>query len=80
MRTVRNERLGEGRDVPLCKLCVWLGAPRATAYYEQRLRQPCGVDSVPEIPTLGIRRVWEYLRFRLKVKANRKQGGADHAA
>lgn len=79
---VRNELLNEGRAVPLTKLCEWLQLPRATAYYQPRQRLARIVDQVTEFlayeliqefPAFGIRRVWAYLRFRLKVRVNLKK-------
>lgn len=82
MRAVHNELLGEGRAVPLTKLCTWLEVPRATVYYEPRERVRRPVDRVLEFlvyeviqayPAFGIRKVWAYLRYRLKEKVNRKK-------
>ena len=77
---VHNELLNEGRNVPMSKLCAWLDVPRTTAYYQPRQRRARSVDRVTEFlvyeviqefPAFGIRRVWAYLRFRLKEQVNR---------
>lgn len=79
---VHNELLNEGRNVPMSKLCAWLDVPRTTAYYQPRQRRARSVDRVTEFlvyeviqefPAFGIRRVWAYLRFRLKEQVNRKK-------
>ncbi|MCZ7645885.1 MAG: IS3 family transposase [Planctomycetota bacterium] len=82
MNAVRGALLNEGRDVPVVKLCRWLGVPRSTAYYQPRQRKARPLDEalalvifavLQAFPTFGIRRVWAYLRFRLKWRVNRKR-------
>ncbi len=82
MSAVRNELLGEGVEVSLVKLCHWLGVPRSNAYYQPRRRTPRRSDPavvslvrrvIDAFPTFGIRRVWAYIRFRLKHLVNRKK-------
>lgn len=79
MRAVRNELLAEGRDVPLVKLCRWLGVPRSTAYYLPRERRRRREDLamrfliyevIQTYPMYGIRKVWAQLRFRLGISVN----------
>lgn len=36
MIAVRNALLTEGREVPVTKLCTWLGLARSSAYYQPR--------------------------------------------
>ncbi|GMV83180.1 MAG: hypothetical protein AMXMBFR7_43640 [Planctomycetota bacterium] len=81
MNAVRNALLEEGRDVSMTKLCRWLDVPRSTAYYQPRQLEARPLDEalalviyavIQEFPAFGIRRVWAYLRFRLKWAVNKK--------
>ncbi len=82
MNAVRNELLNRGVDVSLVGLCRWLEVPRSNVYYQPRQRGPWRLDQamvwavrkvIDAFPTFGIRRVWAYLRFRLKQVVNRKK-------
>ena len=59
------------------RLCRWLEVPRSSVYYHPRERAPRSLDQavvsavIDAFPTFGIRRVWAYLRFRLKQLVNR---------
>jgi putative transposase len=79
---VRNDLLAEGKDVSLVRLCRWVGVPRSTVYYQPRQRQARPIDGIlanlvyaiiQAFPTFGIRRVWAYLKYRLKWAVNRKK-------
>jgi putative transposase len=81
VNAVRNELFEQGIEVSLVRLCTWLGIPRSSAYYQPRQRSPRRLDQalvaairriIDRFPTFGIRRVWAYLRFRLKQVVNRK--------
>ena len=82
MNAVRNELLNQDVDVSQVRLCRWLEVPRSSVYYHPRERSPRRLDQamvsavrkvIDAFPTFGIRRVWAYLRFRLKQLVNRKK-------
>jgi len=82
VNAVRNELLNQDVDVSQVRLCRWLEVPRSSVYYHPRERGPRRLDQamvsavrkvIDAFPTFGIRRVWAYLRFRLKQLVNRKK-------
>lgn len=82
MNKVQNHLLASGKEVPVTKLCLCLGLPRSTAYYQPRQRKPRPLDEVmvsrikrihEEEPACGIRGTWSRLRFRDGIRVNRKK-------
>ena len=82
MNQVHNSLLASGKQVPVTKLCEWLGLPRSTAYYQPRARKPRAVDEAmaarikrihQQEPACGVRGTWSRLRFRDGIQVNRKK-------
>ena len=82
MNHVQQTLLASGTSVSTVKLCLWLGLPRATAYYQPRQRSARGLDEAmvarirglhQEEPSCGVRGTWSRLRFRDGLRVNRKK-------
>lgn len=83
VQSIRNDMLAEGKSPSVAVLCLTLGVPRSSAYYEPRNPAPVRrIDKEVELliyeiiqrfPTFGIRRVWAYLKYRMDVSVNRKK-------
>ena len=82
MNHVQQTLLASGTPVSTVKLCLWLGLPRATAYYQPRQRSARGLDEAmvarirglhQEEPSCGVRGTWSRLRFRDGLRVNRKK-------
>jgi putative transposase len=82
MNKVQSILLSSGKQVPITKLCDWLGLARSSAYYQQRQAQPRPLDEaiVARIklihqnePACGVRGTWSRLRFEHKIHINRKK-------
>ena len=75
MTSVQAELTAEGHEVPLSKLCRWLGVPRRTVYYQPRPRRSvldadkaARVKAVIErFPSHGYRRIAIVLGWNPKV-------------
>ena len=82
MKQVQTSLLASGQQVPVTKLCRWLGLPRSTAYYQPRQRRARPIDEAMaarikrihrEEPACGVRATWSRLRFEHGLKINRKK-------
>lgn len=82
MNRVQQHLLASGKNLPVSRLCQWLGLPRSTAYYQPRERKARPVDEVlaarikrihQEEPACGVRGTWSRLRFVEGIRVNRKK-------
>lgn len=82
MKKVQNHFLASGKNVPVHRLCRWLGLARSTAYYQARQRTERPLDEAmvarikrihEEEPACGVRGTWSRLRFRDGIPVNRKK-------
>ena len=82
MKQVQASLLASGKEVPVAKLCRWLGLPRSTAYYQPRQRRERPIDEAMaarikrihrEEVTCGVRGTWSRLRYRDDILVNRKK-------
>ncbi|MBB5354031.1 putative transposase [Haloferula luteola] len=82
MNKVRNTLLASGKQVPVTKLCKWLGLAHSSAYYQARQRRERSIDEamaarIKQIhrkePACGVRGTWSRLRFIDGVEVNRKK-------
>jgi putative transposase len=79
---VRSTLLASGQDIPLARLCEWLGLARSSAYYQPRETKPRPLDEAmvarirqihQEEPACGVRGTWSRLRHRDRIPVNRKK-------
>lgn len=82
MNKVQSTLLASGKEVPVAKLCAWLGLARSSAYYQPRERRPRPLDEAMvarirrihhEEPACGVRGTWSRLRYRDQIPVNRKK-------
>lgn len=82
MNKVRNTLLASGKQVPVTRLCEWLGLARSSAYYQPRQRRERPVDEAMaarirrihrDEPACGVRGTWSRLRFEHGIRVNRKK-------
>ena len=82
MKQVQSTLLASGKQLPITKLCAWLGLPRSTAYHQSRQRRPKPLDQAmaarirrihKEEPACGVRGTWSRLRHEQGIPVNIKK-------
>ena len=82
MNQVHSTLLASGKNIPVSRLCRWLGLARSSAYYQPHERKPRRMDEAMvarikrihhEEPACGVRGTWSRLRHRDQIPVNRKK-------